>query len=60
MEPIWGRQDPGGPHIGPMNFAIWETANHCHYSLTEIIKFWDAIFSILYIYIYIFTGIFQL
>ena len=23
MEPIWGRQDPGGPHIGPMNFAIW-------------------------------------
>ena len=23
MGPIWGRQDPGGPHIGPMNFAIW-------------------------------------
>ena len=21
--PIWGRQDPGGPHVGPMNFAIW-------------------------------------
>ena len=21
--PIWGRQDPGGPHIGSMNFAIW-------------------------------------
>ena len=21
---IWGRQDPGGPHVGPMNFAIWE------------------------------------
>ena len=20
--PIWGRQDPGGPHVGPMNFAI--------------------------------------
>ena len=19
----WGRQDPGGPHVGPMNFAIW-------------------------------------
>ena len=18
----WGRQDPGGPHVGPMNFAI--------------------------------------
>ena len=23
MEPIWGRQAPGGPHVGTMNFAIW-------------------------------------
>ena len=23
MGPIWGRQDPGGPHVGPMNFEIW-------------------------------------
>ena len=22
MGPIWGRLDPGGPHVGPMNFAI--------------------------------------
>ena len=22
MGSIWGRQDPGGPHVGPMNFAI--------------------------------------
>ena len=22
MGPIWCRQDPGGPHIGPMNFVI--------------------------------------
>ena len=26
--PAWGRQDPGGPHVGPMNLAIgdvdWE------------------------------------
>ena len=21
---IWGWQDPGGSHIGPMNFAIWD------------------------------------
>ena len=25
MGPIWGRYDPGGPHVGPMNFAIWGT-----------------------------------
>ena len=24
MGPIWGRQDPSGPHVGPMNFVIWE------------------------------------
>ena len=23
MGPIWVRQDPGGPHICPMNFASW-------------------------------------
>ena len=22
MGPIWGRQDPDGPHVGLMNFAI--------------------------------------
>ena len=23
MRPTRGRQDPGGPHVGPMNLAIW-------------------------------------
>ena len=23
MGTIWGRQDRGGPHVGPTNFAIW-------------------------------------
>ena len=23
---IWGRQDPGGPHVGPRNFAIWDVS----------------------------------
>ena len=22
MGPIWGRQDPGGPHVGPMKLVI--------------------------------------
>ena len=30
MGPIWGRQDPGGPHVGPMNFAIWGDAHENH------------------------------
>ena len=24
MGPIWGRQDPGGPHVGPTNFTNWD------------------------------------
>ena len=24
MGPTWGRQDPGGPHVGHMNLAIWD------------------------------------
>ena len=32
MGPIWGRQDPGGSHVGPMNFAMRDsTANFCTY-----------------------------
>ena len=23
MGPIWGQQDPGGPHASPMNLVIW-------------------------------------
>ena len=29
MGPIWGRQDKGGPHVGPMNFTIWEPIYQC-------------------------------
>ena len=24
MGPIWGRQDPGGPQAGHVNFAAWD------------------------------------
>ena len=33
MGPNWGRQDPGGPHVGPMNLVIWDglmpPGSHC-------------------------------
>ena len=25
MGPTWVRQDPGGPHVGPMNLALWDS-----------------------------------
>ena len=37
MGPTWGRQDPGGPHVGPMNFAIWgDTA------IGELLSWWGT------------------
>ena len=27
LEPTWGRLDPGGPHVGPMNLVIWDVVN---------------------------------
>ena len=30
--PIWGWQDPGGPHVGPMNSAIWGIV-HCTHKI---------------------------
>ena len=40
MGPIWGRHDPGGPNVGPMNFAIWVFAllvfcEMIHWSLVD-------------------------
>ena len=35
MGPIWVRQDPGGPHVGPMNFAIWDTIGVIQHIETE-------------------------
>ena len=37
MGPIWGRQDLGGPHVGPMNFAIWEAMSLLHYSIDMLL-----------------------
>ena len=31
MGHIWGRQDPGGAHVGPMNFAIWDVLPYAVY-----------------------------
>ena len=31
MGPIWGQQDPGRPHVGPMNFAIWVVSARYYY-----------------------------
>ena len=34
MGPIWGRQDPGAPHVGPMNLAILVGTDIKSYKLT--------------------------
>ena len=36
MGPIWGWQDPGGPHFGPMYFAIWELTVNTYSSPVKV------------------------
>ena len=50
MGPIWGRQDPGGPHVGPMNFAISEY-------IALIIK--RLMYGVEWQTIYMFMGVFS-
>ena len=37
MGPIWGQQDPSGPHVGPMNLAIWDLGLTNVGTLVEIV-----------------------
>ena len=32
---IWGQQAPGEPHVGPMNFAIWDDIAALLYYCTD-------------------------
>ena len=43
MGPIWGRQDPGGPHIGPMNFAIWDSIHGEFTTRNRVCRVYDAL-----------------
>ena len=40
MGPIWGRQDPGGPHVGPMKLAIWDLSMLIHVHLMPMKQHW--------------------
>ena len=62
MDPIWGRQDPRGSHVWPMNLAIWFA--YCKVKSIQlnipqglILSTWFNFYPSmdLYIYIYIFN-----
>ena len=48
MGPTWGRQDPGGPHVDPMNFAIWDVPA-CIISL-QICAYLHCIITYMYLH----------
>ena len=48
QNPIWGRQDPGGPHIGPMNFAIWDMQGDLLQIQSETIGQWGNLRPLLF------------
>ena len=39
MGTIWGRQDPGGPYVDPMNFVIWVVTVGWLIALSEYLDF---------------------
>ena len=45
MGPICGRQDPGGPHVSPMNFVIWVKNFGGIMTLQLIVVWWHLILS---------------
>ena len=47
MRPIWGWQDPGGPHVDPMNFTIWVPSQSplADWSLGDMAVILKALFS---------------
>ena len=54
MGPVWGRQDPGGPHVGPRHFAIWVLI----YAYPELFSFWwYCCFYVLYVFMTVYTPI---
>ena len=40
LGPIWGRQDPGGPHVGRMNFVSGVLEDKYAFTVTDIFSFW--------------------
>ena len=43
MGPIWGRQDPGECHVGPMSFASWDAMHYMYCYVLQAGKiFWHS------------------
>ena len=42
MWPIWGQQDPGGHHVGPINFIIWIRLSWRHLNSTGVNAEWES------------------
>ena len=42
--PVWGRQDPGGPHVGPMNLAIWVSMHYITALVPQCGHWWPVQF----------------
>ena len=49
MGHTWGRQDPGGPHVGPMSLALWEALLLAVVQLTKIREYFSDPDYFLYI-----------
>ena len=55
MGPIWGRQVPGGSHIGPVNFVLWEDKVF-HYNDVIMTTMASQITSLTVVYSIVYSG----
>ena len=49
MGPIWGRQDPGGPQVGPMNFATCDSLFVNRLNKMDWYAMWGGVNKVLFI-----------
>ena len=47
MGSIWGRQDPGGPQVGPMDFAIWAVTVHSIIIFPSVTNYFPSLLLLL-------------
>ena len=53
MGPIWGRQDPGGPHVGPMNLAFWDVLARVNHRVRQAVIHVGAWYMLLFMFTHI-------
>ena len=50
MGPTWGRQGPGGPHVGHMNLAFWDVMSFVNLTSEQYCSFGNVLLYTVMLY----------